>query len=144
MTAPRSGRCGCQPREHEPIPCRSAGRWNIGTLRIAPRFSPGGGLSGRLCAAGRMDGLATAANTISLIIPCWNDAAALRECLRAVGQLRGVDEVIVADASSQDDSLAVAQAAGVQIIRCEQPNRGRQLNAGSSAAKGDLLVFQHV
>ncbi|HEY7086604.1 MAG TPA: TIGR04283 family arsenosugar biosynthesis glycosyltransferase [Tepidisphaeraceae bacterium] len=94
-----------------------------------------------------MDGLATAAantNTISLIIPCWNDAAALRECLRAVGELRGVDEVIVADASNQDDSLAVAQAAGARIIRCEQPNRGRQLNAGSSLAKGDLLVFQHV
>jgi rSAM/selenodomain-associated transferase 2 len=81
---------------------------------------------------------------ISIIIPVWNDASALRQCLGAIGQIKGIHEVIVADASSDDASSAMAQANGARVVRCDQPNRGRQQNAGAAQATGDLLVFQHV
>src|SRR4051794_5285533 len=81
---------------------------------------------------------------ISVIIPCWNDEAALEQCLRAVTALRGIDEIIVADASDSDSAVRIARQAGARTVRCDMPNRGRQLNAGAALASGDMLFFQHV
>jgi rSAM/selenodomain-associated transferase 2 len=82
--------------------------------------------------------------SISIIIPVWNDTAALGECLGAIGKIQGIHEVIIADASSDDSAAAMAQAAGARVVKCERPNRGRQQNAGAALASGDVLVFQHV
>jgi glycosyltransferase involved in cell wall biosynthesis len=81
---------------------------------------------------------------ISIIIPCWNDANALQECLSRIAPAAGGHEIIVADASSTCDCAAIAAAfAGVRVVRCDRPNRGRQMNAGAAAATGDILLFQH-
>jgi rSAM/selenodomain-associated transferase 2 len=81
---------------------------------------------------------------ISIIIPCWNDANALQECLSRVAPVAGGHQIIVADASSTGDCAAIAAAfAGVRVVRCDRPNRGRQMNAGAAAAHGDVLLFQH-
>jgi rSAM/selenodomain-associated transferase 2 len=83
---------------------------------------------------------------ISIIIPVWNDADALSEALgrvRATGGCGVAFEVIVADASTTDDSAAVARAAGARVVKCDRPSRGRQMNAGAAAATGDVLLFQH-
>jgi rSAM/selenodomain-associated transferase 2 len=81
---------------------------------------------------------------ISIIIPCWNDANALQECLSRIAPVAGGHEIIVADASSTGDCAAIAGGfANVRIVRCDRPNRGRQMNAGAAAANGDLLLFQH-
>jgi rSAM/selenodomain-associated transferase 2 len=81
---------------------------------------------------------------ISIIIPCWNDASALEECLGRIVPVAGAHEILVADASSTEDCAAIAAAfAGVRLIRCDRPNRGRQMNAGAASATGDVLLFQH-
>jgi rSAM/selenodomain-associated transferase 2 len=81
---------------------------------------------------------------ISIIIPCWNDANALQECLSRVAPVAAGHEIIVADASSTGDCAAIASGfANVRIVRCDRPNRGRQMNAGAVAANGDVLLFQH-
>jgi rSAM/selenodomain-associated transferase 2 len=79
----------------------------------------------------------------SVIVPCWNDANALRDALPRLTELRGVDEIIVADASNGDDCRALAIGLGVRVVRCAQANRGAQLNAGARVACGDLLLFHH-
>ena len=81
---------------------------------------------------------------LSIIIPCRNDAETLAETLPWImsGLLAG-DEVIVADASADDASAAVARGMGAQVVRCERPGRGPQLNAGAAAARGNVLVFSH-
>ncbi len=62
----------------------------------------------------------TSALRISVVIPCRNDAAFLRECLRALqAQMRPADRVIVVDNASSDESVAVAREAGVELI--EEP-----------------------
>jgi glycosyltransferase involved in cell wall biosynthesis len=79
--------------------------------------------------------------TLSVIIPCLDDAAFLSACLEALGrQSRRADEVIVVDNGSSDDSVAVAEAAGVRVIR--EPRRGiwAATAAGFDAATGDLLA----
>src|SRR5437879_1385870 len=80
---------------------------------------------------------------ISIIIPCWNDAAALKEALGRICAIAGKHEIIVADASTTDDSADIGRSFGARVVRCDRPNRGRQMNAGAAAATGDVLLFQH-
>lgn len=76
---------------------------------------------------------------ISVVIPTLDEAAALPALL---GSLGGVDEVIVADGGSRDETVAIAKGAGATVIVAPR-GRGRQLAAGTAAARGDLLWFLH-
>ncbi len=87
--------------------------------------------------------MAQHAPRLSVIIPCWNDAAELEKCLTTLRGLSGVDQVIVADASSGQECARIACRFGAEIVRCPQPNRGQQLNAGARSARGEVLLFQH-
>jgi rSAM/selenodomain-associated transferase 2 len=76
---------------------------------------------------------------LSLIVPTLNAAATLGPCLAALAR---ADELIVADGGSQDETCAIASAAGARVIRAE-PGRGRQLAEGAAASSGDWLLFLH-
>ena len=80
---------------------------------------------------------------LSVVIPCWDDAEALRETLKAFGSLWGIDEVVVADASEAAECREIAAASFARVVRCPAPSRGGQMNAGAAVATGDLLVFHH-
>ena len=80
---------------------------------------------------------------LSVIVPCWNDAEALQGLLAKVRTIAGLDELIVADASSDDDARGIAEAAGAKVARCARPNRGAQMNAGARLATGDTFLFHH-
>lgn len=80
---------------------------------------------------------------LSVIIPCWNDAAALHEILAALAGMRGVTEVIVADASPTPECREVAARFSARCVRCAEPNRGAQMNAAAALASGDVLLFHH-
>jgi rSAM/selenodomain-associated transferase 2 len=76
---------------------------------------------------------------LSIIIPVLNEAQYLANTL--VGLPSEVEKIVV-DGGSQDDSIAVAQAA--QAIALSSP-RGRaiQMNRGAAIATGDHLLFLH-
>ena len=79
---------------------------------------------------------------ISVIIPVYNDAPNLAECLRSLGQSTASFECIVVDDGSSDDSAAVAQAAGARVISIKNrsgPALAR--NIGAANANADLLLF---
>jgi rSAM/selenodomain-associated transferase 2 len=81
---------------------------------------------------------------ISIIIPCWNDATALEECLDRIAPIADDHEILVADASSTNDCVSIANNySSVRVIPCDRPNRGRQMNCAAAAATGDVLLFQH-
>lgn len=87
--------------------------------------------------------LSSASPTLSIIIPCWNDADVLDAQLTALTALRGIDEIIVADASHGADCAKIALSHGARLVICPQANRGSQLNEGASIARGSVLLFHH-
>ena len=77
---------------------------------------------------------------LSVIIPTLNETATLPFLLDALAdQTRPPDEIIVADADSQDATVALALARGVPVVRGGRSGAGR--NAGARAATGDILLF---
>lgn len=82
-------------------------------------------------------------SSLSIVIPCWEDAEALRGLFARLRGLDGIAEVIVADASRTDEARRVAAEAGAKVAACPRPNRGAQMNAGARLASGDALLFHH-
>jgi len=89
---------------------------------------------------------AEAGGTISLVVPTYNRAAALRANLDLMMGLEGVSEVVIVDDGSSDDTVeACAQFAAderLKLVRHEQ-NQGvaRARNTGVDAASGDWILF---
>jgi len=78
--------------------------------------------------------------TISVVIPCYDDAVMLAQCLDALArQTRAADEIVVVDNGSTDDSADVARAAGARVVT--EPRRGipQATSAGFDAAVGEVL-----
>jgi rSAM/selenodomain-associated transferase 2 len=78
---------------------------------------------------------------ISVIIPTLQEGPTIGGAVRSAWRA-GVDEVIVSDAGSTDDTAANARRAGAIVIRGTR-GRGPQLNAGAAVAAGDILWFIH-
>ena len=62
------------------------------------------------------------------------------ECL--AGLEGAIDELILVDGCSGDETVAIARAAGARVVVAPR-GRGSQLRAGGEAAFGDWLLFLH-
>lgn len=79
--------------------------------------------------------------TVTVVIPVYNDALMLRNCLLALEtQTRQPDRILVVDNGSTDDSAAVAVAGGAKVVY--EPTRGimAATATGFDAAEGDILA----
>ncbi len=77
----------------------------------------------------------------SIVIPTLNECVLIESTISSC-QAAGANEIIVCDGGSSDATVSIAEGLGCRVIDTE-PGRGRQLNAGAAAAKGDILVFVH-
>jgi rSAM/selenodomain-associated transferase 2 len=82
--------------------------------------------------------------TISIILPCRNDAAALGRTLDCLDGLSGIEEaeVIVAASGDPDGTTRVAAERG-RIIWPAGSTRSVLMNAGAREARGEILFFLH-
>src|SRR5919106_5810220 len=80
-------------------------------------------------------------NKISVIIPTRNEARNIGFVLTALPPY--IDEVVLVDGHSVDDTVAVARALRPDIVVVKQPRQGKgnALAAGFAAATGDYLVM---
>jgi glycosyltransferase involved in cell wall biosynthesis len=82
---------------------------------------------------------------ISVVIPTHNCQTTLTRCFNSLigATVHGVvKEVIVADGGSNDDTLALADAAGCHVVQAGK-TRASQLAAGAKAARSDWILFLH-
>jgi len=80
------------------------------------------------------------APTISVVIPTLNEAGNLPYVINTIPDW--VDEIIIVDGRSLDDTKRVAKVLrpDIRIVQQERPGKGAALLTGLEAAKGDILI----
>jgi glycosyltransferase involved in cell wall biosynthesis len=82
---------------------------------------------------------------LSVVIPCLNEAANIERCVswaRTTMSEHGIDgEVVVADNDSDDDSAAIAIAAGARVVHERRRGYGNAYMAGFGAARGRYVLM---
>src|SRR3954463_9505816 len=91
---------------------------------------------------------------VSVVLPALNEAATVGRIVQVIRRelvdRRGlVDELVVVDSGSTDDTIAVARAAGADVVRREgvlgdlppRPGKGEVLWRSLAATSGDVIVF---
>jgi glycosyltransferase involved in cell wall biosynthesis len=79
--------------------------------------------------------------TISVVIPCYNDAVFLKICLAALArQQRAPDEVIVVDNASTDATAEIALSAGARLVAAPQRGIWPAAASGYDAVSGDVIA----
>lgn len=82
-----------------------------------------------------------AMTTVSVIIPTLNEEQNIGPAIASAVR-SGAEEVIVVDAGSDDQTVAVASATAATVLTSAR-GRAVQQNAGAAAACGDVLLFLH-
>ena len=80
---------------------------------------------------------------LSVVVPAYNAAATIGECVAALRQQTGVGpyEIIVVNDGSTDDTAALARAAGARVVATARGRPAAARNAGAHAAQGDIVCF---
>jgi succinoglycan biosynthesis protein ExoA len=125
------------------------GAQEAGSHGVGP---PKGGRYGsglpRRSASGAKAGGRHEEGSVSVVIPCRNEAEYIEQLLDAVrAQDRPPDEIVVADNGSTDDSEAIARAYAARhpdtpiiVLHCPDEGAGAAMNAGIRVATGDVIV----
>ena len=89
--------------------------------------------------------------TISVVLPALNEAETVAAVIGTITPMLGglVDELVVLDSGSTDETAARATAAGARVITREealpevppQPGKGEALWRSLAATTGDIIVF---
>ncbi len=81
--------------------------------------------------------------SLSIIVPCLNEAPGVVDTLIALQPLRRRGaEVIVVDGGSTDATPVLARRYATKVLAAPR-GRARQMNAGAAAAAGEILLFLH-
>ena len=81
---------------------------------------------------------------VSAVIRAYNEGKHIGRLLEGLGQQTvQLDEIVLVDSGSTDDTVAIAEAAGCTVVRIDKSefSFGRALNRGCAAASGDILLF---
>lgn len=89
--------------------------------------------------------------TVSVVLPALNEAATVAAVIGTITPMVGglVDELVVLDSDSTDDTGAHASAAGARVVHRDevlpeippQPGKGEALWRSLAATSGDIVVF---
>ena len=80
----------------------------------------------------------------SIIVPAFHEGRIINALIGCLNRLDSGEriEVIVVDGASEKDTLKAIDARHVIKISSEK-SRGKQMNAGASVARGEVLIFLH-
>ncbi|WP_135501341.1 glycosyltransferase family 2 protein [Roseovarius aestuariivivens] len=78
--------------------------------------------------------------SVSVVIPARNEAGTIHDVITNLSRQDWVDEVVVVDNASTDDTAEAARAAGARAIHEARPGMGHALRTGISAARNDWIM----
>lgn len=79
---------------------------------------------------------------VSVLIPAYNEASHIHQTVQALVNLPQVDEVVVIDDASRDDTAQLARRAGARVISLgENLGKGGALNRGLTEVTGDIIAL---
>ena len=77
--------------------------------------------------------------SISLVIPCLNEEKGLESLLSKRPDF--IDEVIVVDNDSEDQTAAIARKYGARVVYLKEKDYGLAYRLGLPLAQGDIIVM---
>ena len=79
---------------------------------------------------------------ISVVLPAKNEAGAIGETILSIFQLNNVNEIIVVNDGSTDETAQLAEQAGAKVIHHPySKGNGAAIKTGARNATGDIIVF---
>jgi glycosyltransferase involved in cell wall biosynthesis len=77
-------------------------------------------------------------NKISVVIPCYNEEKGIEKTIRKIPEV--VDEIVVCDNNSSDNTKVVAMKAGARVVGEKKRGYGFALRKAIESARGDITV----
>lgn len=78
---------------------------------------------------------------VTVVIPALNEEKTIRQVIRQAKRNQQVDEIIVVDDMSTDDTIAEARKEDVRVITSTHVGKGDSMREGLLMAKNDIVVF---
>ncbi len=80
--------------------------------------------------------------SVSVLIPAYNEEKTIKDVIEAVKECKMVDETIVIDDGSSDNTYKKVEETGVHLVRIPRNvGKGGALKRGIEESKGDIIVF---
>ena len=82
--------------------------------------------------------------SVAILIPAYNEEQALADTLARVSRLNPpADEVVLVDGGSDDKTVEIAVAYGVNVILSPSRGRARQINYGVEHTESEFVCILH-
>lgn len=79
---------------------------------------------------------------VSVVIPAFDEAATIAQCVTEALRCAEATEVIVVDDGSSDDTACLAEAAGAKVVRlARNAGKAAAMHAGVCEARHDVILF---
>lgn len=78
---------------------------------------------------------------LSVIIPAFNEQKCIKKVIKLVKKNKNVDEIIVVDNNSTDETAEIARNEGVKVLFCKEQGKGYAIEMGLKEAKNEIVVF---
>ncbi len=77
----------------------------------------------------------------TVIIPAYNEEKFIAQVIKMVKKHKCVDEILVIDNNSSDNTSKIALESGAKVFFCRRQGKGYAMEMGIKKATGDILVF---
>ncbi len=78
---------------------------------------------------------------VSVVVPAYNEAANIERAVADFASFEAIDEVLVVDNNSRDDTGRRAEEAGARVVPESRQGYGYALRRGLAEASGDYIVL---